>query len=273
MSEFKSSKDGRYSVYVGDNPEDQLAAMLNPSLENKPNADVQRRSDITTAKTGVDAVAQPANVAKKVLEVMARGNDVADDLDRAFNDMYPDAYAPYQTERKAQWYNFLIGATGSVRGQLDNWKAAFPYPAIPYPITTADISALSARLAQLSAASPDECKPLVMDGVKRGDVPFLHAAGSAIRSGLSFRNNWKPADAQKIAEELLEAIDFATWTPENEVAKYCEEQVERYSTAWRYFVNNIKSAMRLDPIYRQSGALAPILMPESAEILTPPANE
>ena len=127
---FYESSNGSMRVNTG-SPEDQLAASLDQRQMAKRAAETQRKSDVITAKARVDAIAPLGNVGSLVLEVMAEGVSVADDLYAKINELNDNHFPVYRSNALNEWYSFLMQSTGRFYGYMDDAAAAFPTPAIP----------------------------------------------------------------------------------------------------------------------------------------------
>jgi acetyl esterase/lipase len=103
----------------------------------------------------------------------------------------------------------------------------------------------------------------IEDGLQRGDIPYLVAAGANIRSWVDYRHTWKDSAAQKIANELTEKIDVATWTVDAYAAQYAADLADDYVDAWQFLISPIAAGnYTLDPSDIQTGALAPLFNPK-----------
>ena len=134
--------------------------------------------------------------------------------------------------------------------------------------TGAPRTALDLRRELLGACGPAEARELIEDAQRRGDIPFLTAGRLLIRAWMGRRNSWSGAVAVATAEDLLAIIDTVVWTPANHQHQFVTGRADATDRAWRYLMNLLTSGQKFDAMFRQTGALSPLLEPEAVATST-----
>ena len=239
-----------------------LAAALDPAPV--PSIEERRTADAIAAKAIVEN--SPAFRAWQALalETVPLGDVVATEIDRQFRALRPDAYTQWLTERRHSFNgDELLPRTNKARAHYDAIRARFPGQAAPFPVTATDISALNARLTTFDNAGPSDAEVMIADAQRRGDVPFLWAAGARIRAWQGKRNVWSGPDVRDLTERMLADIALATHTTENAQHEYAVRLTDAAWASWKLLINLLQDGKRVDPVYRQTGALRPLLEPSA----------
>jgi hypothetical protein len=138
---------------------------------------------------------------------------------------------------------------------------AFAPPALPVPASTADAINNASRISTLIAADPPHARQLVQDAAQRGDRAFL-AAADAIVAGSGGKNSWQNTEAKKIASEIAELVEEASWSPDIEMANVAVEQIEMYRNSFRWLIGTLARNDGLLPdSVTMKDALAPLVAP------------
>lgn len=257
-----TSKDTGVEVYNDGSARERLTATLNQRLNTGPSFEDVRASKELAVQAKVDAAPQWGAMKQLAVDVLAEAKSFAGTVAANFNNMYPDAFNGWKTQADEKFAEALLGMTGQFFLLSKSVRAASPKPSMPFPVTSPDIAAFNIRLGLLDNASPQEAKSLIEEGIQRGDLPFIVAAGVNIRSWSLYRNSWSSTEAIRIANALLDEIDKASWNTDAFASQYASDQADKYIDAWRFLVGPIAAGnYSLDASDIQTGALEPLLSP------------
>ncbi|MEX2281800.1 MAG: hypothetical protein WEE89_04910 [Gemmatimonadota bacterium] len=256
---FRDATSG-LDYFVADDPREVLKATLNSRLTAEPSMEQVREQDTLAAQLRVDAAPEWSAVSSIAESVFNSAAEHFAQVARAYDDMKPVPFANFQTQASKEYASKLLGLTESVRAKIDAVRSRFSRPAIPFPVASADVTALQIRLNILENATPDIAAELILDGVQRGDVPFLTAAVKNLRSWTNHKAVWKAAETSGYANDLIEKAERAIWSPEIAAAEHCAARADAFAASWRYLLTNALSGP-VDPMHRQAGALSPMLDP------------
>jgi len=225
-----------------------------------PDPDAARNAARAAAREQVARAPQWAQMRGLAQEVILEGRALRAEMKTRYAELKPEIYPGWLTQRREQYAAKLRELHGQATRTLSMAADLFPQPAGAMPATAAGAINLQVRLQLLDSATPAVAAELVRAAVRRGDAPFMDAAGVLLRSWPEHRNSWASPNATGLASDLLAEIEVASASPATEAGGIAAEQVEAHGRVWRQLLNiALNEDGEIDSALFTTGALQPLL--------------